>query len=288
MKLLLTLGLLGLLPLQPCESSAPAAASWRSDAIWHDGKAEKATYAATRTIYGLARSYDAICYTNLENVERASAVKSADGKGLSVFKHHWSERIPTENYDYDFSVSSYLEADTLRPYKLTVASQEDCGASFKQIWREKSWSESSGGFRYWESVYFPGTGVREGRLESSRDLQFFDSLSCALRDFDFEARKDVELRLLSTHKSNQAGSWEPVAARVHWAARERLELPIGAREAQRLELFTDGASPLATFWMDADGSAPWLHVLLRYAGPDGQSYALKSFERSAYWERPKH
>jgi hypothetical protein len=259
---------------------------WRWDPVWDDGKAEKAVYEATRTLYGIERRYEATCYTNQEHVDERATVKSTDGKGKAVFKHHWSERVPTENYDYDFSVSSYTEVDSLRPYKLTVATQEDCGASFKQFWREQKWSEQSGGYRWWESVYLPDAGIRDGRIEPRKDLQLFDSLTLWLRDYPFVAPREIALRLLPSQKSNKACSWELIEAKVTYAGKESLELPIGKREAHKLELSDDKAA-LATFWFDAEDSAPDLHVLLRYAGPDGQTYRLKSLERSAYWERAK-
>ena len=41
----------------------------------------------------------------------------------------------------------------------------------------------------------------------------------------------------------------------------------------------------ADYWFAADARAPWLHVLLRYEGPGGARYRLKSIERVAYWKR---
>src|SRR5262245_53173035 len=81
--------------------------TWRTDEVWYDGLAEKCVYEATRSIYGAERRYVATAYTNKEQVDEASTVKLAEGTGLLCFKHHWSERVPTENYDYDFSTSSY-------------------------------------------------------------------------------------------------------------------------------------------------------------------------------------
>ena len=113
-----------------------AADTWRTDRTWHDGLAEKCTYQAQRTIYGTARSFEAIAYTNKENVDTQTSCKSKTAEGVEMFKHHWSERVPTEKYDYDFSTMSYTRAADMAAYKLSAATQEDCGASFKEVWRD--------------------------------------------------------------------------------------------------------------------------------------------------------
>jgi hypothetical protein len=261
-------------------------AAFALDPVWQDGRAEKAVYAARLDLYGVSRAYQAVCYTNFEHVDARRAVKSEDGRGLAVLKQHWSERVPTENYDYDYSVSAYLEADGLTPYKLTVGTQEDCGASFKQIWRDHASNDTSGGFVWWESVYFPGAGNRDGSLQPSADFAFTDALPCALRAYPFEAPRELALRLLPTQKNTRATSFEPFDAHVRYAGRETLDTQLGRLDAQRLELVRADGSALATYWMDARTDAPWLHVMLKYRGPGGQTYELQALERTKYWERP--
>ena len=79
-------------------------------------------------------------------------------------------------------------------------------------------------------------------------------------------------------------SFEPVACEVRYGARETLTLPVGKTDAHRLEL-VQGDSVVARYWMAADGNAPWLHALVRYEGPKGRTYRLRSLERTAYWRR---
>lgn len=264
------------------------AEGWRTDPAWYDGKAEKCVYDATCTIYGVERRYDAMAYTNKQAMDEATTTKAADNaaRRVEVFKHHWSERVPTENYDYDFSTATFTRTDDLAPYKLTAATQEDCGASFKQLWRDGR------NLRWLESVYFPGTGLREGSLAAGGVL-LGDALTLVLRDFPFETATPEslhELRLVASQRSTRPVPFEPMERRVRYDGPEVLELPIGTVLAQRLTLLGPSGGPgadvvQATYWFAAEADAPWLHALVRYEDPEGRAYRLRSLERSAYWER---
>ena len=82
-----------------------------------------------------------------------------------------SELVPTENYDYDFSTATFLEIETMRLFKLTIATQEDCGASFKQVWRK-------GRNLHWlTNTYFPGEAPDRGQFVNANALHFEDELT---------------------------------------------------------------------------------------------------------------
>lgn len=255
---------------------APADA-WRTDRVWYDGLAEKCTYVATRTIYGVERRYEAVAYTNKELVDPERGVKTDGAEGVEVFKHHWSERVPTEKYDYDFSTMVYARASDLASWKLTASTQEDCGASFKEVWRDGQQ------LRWADSVYFPGAGRREGRLDG--DAAFFDALTLTLRGYDFEKREERALLVLPMQKDNRAVSFEPERRTVRFAGTSEQDLPVGKVRAHELELRKPDGTVEARYWFAADGSAPWLHALVRFEGPQGVTYRLAQHERLAYWKR---
>ena len=255
------------------------ATSWRDDPVWHDGLAEKCVYEATRTIYGKERRFLARAYTDKERADPASAVKTDAEGGVEVFKHHWSEIVPTEKYDYRFSTMVYVRADDLSPFKLTASTQDDCGASFKEVWRD-------GVKLHWaDSVYFPGTGRREGSLERSGETAFCDGLPLTLRDFPFDAPADRTLRLVPSQKDVHRTAFEAGPRTVRHAGRSTQKLPIGDVESHELHLVAPDGSVEAKYWFAADGAAPRLHVLVRYEGPEGITYRLQSQERTAYWHR---
>jgi len=252
------------------------ARAWATDPVWYDGQAEKCVYDARRSIYGAERTYAATAYTNKQRMDPATTTKAAGGGGVEVFKHHWSERVPTENYDYDFSTAAFVEADPLRLFKLTVATQEDCGASFKQAWRDGA------GLRWSDSVYFPGAGLRSGRLDAG--VLSEDALPLVLRNLPFEEAPGsaLEAPLLPSQKSTRQVSFQPRPAVAEHTGTETLAVPLGELEAYRVELSVDGA-PHATYWFAADPELA--RALVRYAGRDGVVYELRSHERTAYWAR---
>ena len=259
--------------------AAPASSGWRTDPVWYDGKAEVAIYDATLEIYGKPRSYRATIYTNTQRMDPRLGVKAAGGDGTLVFKQHRSERIPTENYDYDFSIAVFARTDDLSLFKLTRASQEDCGATFTHVLRRGDALE------YWASGYFPGEGVREGRLSAQDDLLFEDALPLVLRDFPFERPRERRVRLIPSMRTNRLPSLEPVPRVVRYGGPETLDLPAGRIPAHRLEVVTPEGEVESRLWFAAEGGAPWLHALVAYEGPRGASYRLVSLERRAYWER---
>jgi hypothetical protein len=287
---------IGGLALAACHSSSPATSGigadrrlpfelasegWRTDPVWYDGQAEIATYRATQSIYGQVREYTARAYTNVQRQARDTTTKSAGDGGVEVFKHHWSERIPTERYDYDFSTATFLERGDLAPFKFTFASQEDCGASFKQ------WQPAAGGWQAYASTYFPGGGERRGEYEGGVPLSV-DMLSAALRAYPFDAPSTEPLRLtlVPSQRSTRATELDAATFELRYLGTANLDLPIGALAVHELELENlDDAADVHRFAFAADGSAPWLHVLAAYFGPGERSYLLESLERDAYWER---
>lgn len=261
---------------------APAGpATWRNDPIWYDGQAEVALYAAEREIYGEVRRYRASVYTNKENVDPRTSCKNAKDGGLEVFKHHWRERIPTQNYDYDFSTMSYTLVAELAPFKLTMSSHEDCGASLKEFWRDED------GRMLWDtSNYFPGGGNQNGRLGAAKNLAFEDALTLSLRDYDFEHPAELTLALVPFQRFNIAVPLDPLEAHVKYEGRHELELPIGKLPAHQLGLYAKDGQPLARYWFHADGAAPWLHVLVQWERPAQKIRCqLAAHERKAYWKR---
>jgi hypothetical protein len=256
----------------------PALGDWRTDPVWNDGQAEKCVYEASRTIYGKERSYRAIAYTDKERADPEATVKTEGQEGVEVFKHHWSEIVPTEKYDYRFSTMTYVRTDDLSPFKLTASTQEDCGASFKEVWRDREH------LRWAESVYFPAGGRREGDFERHKNTAFFDALTLTLRDYPFDAPADLALRVIPSQKDNHRVPFEPVERTVRYAGQAALDLPIGRVDAHELDLRTPEGTVEARFWFAADGSAPRLHALVRYEGAQGVTYKLESIERTAYWK----
>ena len=258
---------------------------WRQNRIWYDGNAETCVYEATRTIYGKSRSFEAVLHTNKERFDATTKTKS-DSDGREVFKHHMIERIPTENYDYKFSTMVYVGTDKLDMVKMDMGSQEDCGASFKQFLHEgttAAWHQFS---------YFPDEGHRQGEAAAPGNYVYQDALSLVLRGYPFDAPRELTLNVLPDQTTTK---WSATQAQPHLVRHEgieELDLPVGKVRAHRLAVSpVEGANADNThhYWFAAEGGhsgkTPGLHVMVRYQGPMGITYALKSQTRAAYWKR---
>jgi hypothetical protein len=265
-------------PSDGYEPWRPGNEGWVSDPAWNDGLAEKCVYEATRTIYDVERKYRATAYTNKERMDGATTTKTTSAEGMETFKHHWSEIVPTEKYDYRFSTCVHVECFSMYAYKLTVSTQEDCGASFKIA------TKKARNFEYYDSVYFPETGQRQGVIGPSWQTHFVDELPLLLRDFTFKAPKTQYINLVASQKDTRRVDWTAFRARVDYVEKETLELPIGKLDAHHLRVRAVDDSWHADYWMADDATAPRLHVLVKYLGPKGESYALVSQERTAYWK----
>jgi hypothetical protein len=247
---------------------------WRNDRTWRDGQAECCVYDATRAIYGTIRHYRARVYTDLEAVNLATRTKSASNRGYSVFKHHIREDIQTENYAYHYSTMAFIGSRDLKSFKLDMGSEEDCGATFKQV-------INADGLLGWNSFsYFPDQGHTRGSMPATDDLAFNDALGFILRGYPFEKKTSITLRVVPRQASNKETSMQPVLRRVHFIATKTIDLPVGKTVAHHLFV-----EPDEHYWFAADGSAPMLHVMVRYDGPVGHSYRLRSIDRRKYWER---
>lgn len=278
--------LVSLSPAIAQDSADPLASftrGWRNDSIWHDGKAEMAIYDATRTIYGKSRKFQATIYTNKEVADaEPSFTKSPDNEGREVFKHHLREDVPTENYDYHYSVMSYVGTQDLKSLKLDVGSIEDCGTTFKQ------YINHAGTMRWQQNSYFPEEGARTGTASPAKNFAFADALTLVLRGYPFEKSARVTLTLLPSQISNKLAPSEPEQVAVEYVGKETLDLPRGKTAAHHLRVVWpkagEGSQAARDYWFAADSKLQ--HVLVKYDDGKGTTYALRSVERKAYWERP--
>ncbi len=265
--------------------------SWRTDAVWYDGKAEYAVYDAHRPIYGKDRHYEAVLITNKQQMDPKTTTKSADWKAagqVEVFKHNLREVIPTENYVYKYLTTAFVRADDLRPFKLTMSSQEDCGATFKHFVADGSRVKVD------TFVYFPDDGPRHFEYAEPGGMQFQDDLSLALRGYPFDnpPKEAMILGVVPDQTFTHATPGTPTKSRITYQGKEMLDLPIGKVEAYKLQVVMEGSDGadipgggVATYWFAADGGAEWLHIMVKYDGPFGVKYELKSKKRWDYWVR---
>ena len=245
---------------------------WATDSIWYDGLVEKATYDATKVIYGKPRPYEATFLTNKEQHDTATWTK-ANGSNdtVEVWKHNQIEVVPTPNYDYKFITTSHATVDDLSLTRLDAASQEWCGTTFHQYLREDEPTELDG-LSYFAFSYMPEQGRESGEVaaDASTPMIAFNSLPLVLRGYDFDTRGELSFRMLPDQKSNKLVPHEPVEATVTYAGE--------TDEGHELTLTAAGET-VGTFVFAGDRQ----HVMLSYEGVNGDSYQLTNLDRVNYW-----
>lgn len=257
-------------------ASAASADTWKTDPIWHDGLVEKATYSASRPIYGKDRKYEAVFFTNKEQHDLKTLTKAnGSAQTLEVWKHNQIEVVPTPNYDYKFVTTTHLAVDTLQLTRLDFSSQEFCGTTFKQYQRRPE----EEAVEYWSFSYMPESGRVLGKIEvRDRTVIPQDSLPLWLRDFDFQSRGTVKFWMLPPQKSTRATAYQPLPAEVRFAGEDgetwKLEVFVSTGDSEGGPLRAAG-----TYWMEKD----FRHVMRRAVLPGGQTYDLKKVERVDYW-----
>jgi len=241
---------------------------WKNDSLWHDGLVEKATYLASRPIYGKDRQYEAVIFTNKEQHDLKTLTKASGSTDtVEVWKHNLIEVVPTPNYDYTFATTTHMTAGAMELTRLDCSSQEFCGTSFKQFLQRPG----SGSLDYFAFSYMPEAGRVEGKIDAGgRKFVPVDSLGLWLRDYDFVNRPKVSFSTIVTQKSNRPTSAKLMDAQVTFAGEEA--------DAFKLEVHAAGQL-IGSYWMAKDR----LHVMVRAELADGQKYALKQVQRVDYW-----
>lgn len=250
-------------------------------ALWDDGQAEVAAYRGVRTIYGAPRPHTAHLVTVKEDFHEEQLVKADwpyDGKPIrTVLKQNQVATIETPNYPYHFMASVFQErAAPHRGVKLTVASQEWCGTTFKEFALldgagRMAWSS------YWE-------GDASGTAEVEAGAVFEEQLPLLVRALRFQDGLSVPIRLMPNQTTTRASPPRAVDAAI---AVERHDGPVAvpfgeAPEAWRVAVRAEDSRTME-FLVAAD--AP--NLLLAYDLGDGRRYELESVRRWAYWEQPR-
>ncbi len=257
--------------------------AWQHDAIWYDGKAEYAVYESHRSIYGQDREYETVIITNKQRMDPNTTTKSADWQAprqVEVFKHNVREVIETENYDYKFLTTSFIHTDSLDPFKVTMSSQEDCGATFKHFVTDGKHVTAD------TFVYFPDGGPSHETYRVPAHLQFEDALTLVLRSFPFNdpPAEPLSIILIPDMTDTHATAHRPVTSEITYAGVVHLSVPEGNVETHRLDIkAADGTT--TSYWFAKDQSPDWLGILVQFEGAYGVRYLLRSHSRWDYWNR---
>jgi len=256
-------------------------------ATWDDGLSEMSYYDAVDTIYGKPRHYIRMMLLNrewLNPVQRVKAehpVLSASGKGaaasIPVFKLNIIEQIPTQNYNYRYMVTVFLNRGTLEPEKLAASSQEWCGTTFKEF----QWLPD--GLKVRGFSYFEGEGDRQWSLPARPVVYPAEALFVVARAAA-ASKEDLSLRVLPPARSTHLVEPIPRDVRLEVAKEtQSVRMPFGTFTGRRVTVTGAGKHGPTEFTVE---TAP-PYRLLTYRGPGGLTLSLRYQERRAYWDRSK-
>lgn len=239
---------------------------------WDDGLSEMCYYAATDKIYGTQQNYTRVHLFNRQWMDPESGVKTEpDAEGaVAVFKLVIAEQVPTQNYNYRYLTTLFLNRYDLTPFKMTLSSQEWCGHTFKHL----RWNDA--GLEMQSFSYFSAEGDRQ--YSRPAEAVPLAAMFVVARDVAVEQRTR-RLSVLPTLRSNRQVIPDATCATLTPAEdTTRAMVPAGTFEVRRVRLESDRTSG----WFDVQVEPP--HQLIAYEVGD-LSGRLQSVERRAYWDR---
>ncbi len=249
--------------------------------LWEDGLSEMCYYDAECVIYGKKRKMTRVHLMNRQVMDERRWVKADEDTTyeLPAFKTVISEEVPTENYNYRFLITAFVERPSLEPIKVTVSSQEWCGTTYKSLlWsRFQEIAPSDWSLDLCSFSYFPGEEDVWTPLPASVDA--YECLYLFARAVVASGGESRQMRLLRSMRSNRAADPVPLDAvlKVEGDPR-RIKVPRGKFEAQRVVVEWEGDET----WFDIQTEAPWRLLAYRAGDVAGE---LRFVERRAYWDR---
>jgi len=255
------------------ERGAPPATSLGALPVWDDGLAEICYYDATRVIYGEPRRYTRVHLFNREWFDTAAGVKTEHRDApaaVAVFKLNIAEEIPTENYNYRFLTTLFIDRAAMKPYKLVSSSQEWCGATYKHL----RWSPA--GLELRSFSYFEGEAEQAGTAPAEALPQ--EALFVLARQWTASGAAPRSLELLPAMRGSHGVEPQAQTAAVEDEGVQRARSGAGSIDVRVFRV--QRGDETQRFRVDTE--APFRVV--SWEGP-GETMSLRRVERRAYWDR---
>ncbi len=251
--------------------------------LWEDGLSEMSYYDATCVLYDKTRKFTRVHLMNRQFMNTVHYIKATDDlkDPTPAFKLVISEEVPTENYNYRFLTTAFLERPSLRPIKVSATSQEWCGHTFKQLtWeRRKEFAPEKWSLDISCYSYHSKEGDRWFPHANEAYIDAHECLFLYARAIVASGGEAHRMSLLKTLRSNHLPDPNPLDATLRIDGKpHQITVPMGSFDAQRVVLDWDGDET----WFDVETASPYR--LLSFKTGDVQA-KLKAVERRAYWDR---
>jgi hypothetical protein len=250
--------------------------SWVDNAYWHDGKAEVNLYKASLVMYGKPRPAESVAHIIVTEKHRPDLLVKADDWRqpdlVDILKFNYVTNVRTGVYSYQQMLSFFFDRQDLHLAKMTLASHEWCGNTFKQLVNFRG--KSSFSF----NTYWDGQGEGSFPVEFPVDLVVYESLPVQLRALPFAVGFKTELSLLPRQLSSQVAPPQIEIAQLEVVGREDLRVAAGRFETWVVELRHKAGTDRLFF------EAPFPHRLVRWQAAAGNLFELAKSKKLAYWQ----
>lgn len=249
---------------------------WIKSPYWFDGKAEVNLYHTSIVIYGTPREGNGVAQIVVTERHRGDQLVKADDwqqpglVDMLKFNDVWS--VPTGIYRYEQMLSFFFPQNSLRLAKMTLASHEWCGNTFKELVNYQDRSS------YAFNTYWDGQGNGRFEVDFPADLVVYDALPVQLRALRFAAGLTTRLNLLPRQRSSKATRPEWHTATLRVGEKAKLAVPAGDYEAWPVTLEHAGGTD--RLWLEAE----FPNRMLRWEAANGDRLELRKALKLAYWE----
>ncbi|MEM9593483.1 MAG: hypothetical protein AAGD06_04445 [Acidobacteriota bacterium] len=248
---------------------------WMSQPYWYDGEAEVNRYGAEIVIYGQARKADDLAHILVTESHKPDLLVKADDwreDGLvGMLKFNYVTSVRTGVYAYQQMLSFFFDREDLGLAKMTLASHEWCGNTFKELVNFRGRS----GYDF--NTYWDGQGNGSYDVEFPANLVVYDSLPVQLRALRFSEGLEATVELLPGQLSSRVSEPRWSTAKLKVAGRERAKVPAGTFDAWVVELTHAGGTDRLRF------EAAFPNRMLSWTQAGGNRFELASSDKAAYW-----
>lgn len=249
---------------------------WITHSYWFQGEAEVNFYDASVVKYAHPRkTRDIVHILVSEKHDPDLLVKADDWRqpGLvDMLKFNYVVSVPTGIYSYQQMMSVFFQHRDSQVAKMTLASHEWCGNTFKELVHFGSES------RFEFNTYWDGQGNGSYEVDFPRNMTLYDALPVQLRMLEWRPGLVVGFGLVGSQFSSKASRPEVAPARLRVLDGEKITVEAGEFEAH--PVVVEHAAGVDRLWFEA----AFPHRMLRWETHDGHRYALRKSEKLAYWK----
>ncbi|MEM9553486.1 MAG: hypothetical protein AAGC60_04455 [Acidobacteriota bacterium] len=256
--------------------------SWIENSAWYQGDAEINLYDGTLVIYGEPRAAERIVHIFVTEAHDPDLLVKADDwrrdDAVGMLKLNYVTEAQTGVYYYNQMFSFFFERAAMNLAKMTLASHEWCGNTFKELVNFRH-ADGSAWHEYEFNTYWDGEGDGSFDVSFPDDLVVYESLPGQLRPLRFAEGLEVRFPLLGRQLSSRVKPPTPQPATLRVASRGAVEVPAGRFDAWTLELEHEGGVDTLVF------EAAFPNRMLRWQQAGGDRFVLRHSDRMAYWQK---